>query len=343
MRKKKGHVWLVCCLVLLCTVLTACFTAYQFRNYENGKKEVYANQQDAMVQLVLDQVRLQGGSEEAVTRILATLDASTGRYWTLSADETMLFVKDVVETNKYKGFTARTYYITDSAHAFFQSLPQNGVLHRIILIDDKEMIASGAAFSFGGKVYRICMLTNTDTLLEQNAYLNAKINLLAMLAVLLCMFAVFLILLAIDDSRQRRRHARAEQECQALRRRIDETNTRYLERDLYLPRKHVFHMDALPLLAEKLVQRQAKHCAVLYLEADSPEAADSFLSACTVWLGDDVFRFASDATHLALVFTRCDPQPARDILRPYLSGLRITGQGELAALACQEEGEKSGG
>ena len=43
-----------------------------------------------------------------IEKVLSSLDASSNKYWTLSENQELLFVKDVTETNKYKGFRENT-------------------------------------------------------------------------------------------------------------------------------------------------------------------------------------------------------------------------------------------
>ena len=54
--------------------------------FENGIIEVCADQQDAYVQLVLDQIYIKDNRDDAsiIEEILGTLDASTNKYWTFS-------------------------------------------------------------------------------------------------------------------------------------------------------------------------------------------------------------------------------------------------------------------
>ena len=89
----------------------------QMKSYEDSILSIYAEQQDAYVQLVLDQINLKDNrnDEQIIKEILETMDASSNHYWTFSKDQSMLFVKDITETNKYKGVTASTYYMSDSA------------------------------------------------------------------------------------------------------------------------------------------------------------------------------------------------------------------------------------
>ena len=82
------------------------------KSYEDSILSIYAEQQDAYVQLVLDQINVldDRSDEEIVTKILGSLDASSRKYWTLTKNKALLFVKDVTETNRYKGLTSNTFF-----------------------------------------------------------------------------------------------------------------------------------------------------------------------------------------------------------------------------------------
>jgi len=114
-------------LVIAC--LAAVYAWVLINNYEKGVAEIYAQEQDGYVQLVLDQINLQpeNTDEEIIRNILGTLDSSSNRYWTLSHDETIVFVKDVLETSRYKSFSADTYYNTVSSREFVAGLQNDQV------------------------------------------------------------------------------------------------------------------------------------------------------------------------------------------------------------------------
>ena len=67
----------------------------QMKSYEDSILSIYAEQQDAYVQLVLDQINVldDRSDEEIVTKILGSLDASSRKYWTLTKNKALLFVK----------------------------------------------------------------------------------------------------------------------------------------------------------------------------------------------------------------------------------------------------------
>ena len=118
--------------------------------YEKGIIEVCATQQDAYVQLVLDQINLKDNrdDEEIINDILKTMDSSSNKYWAFSKNQSMLFVKDVLETNRYKGVSADTYYNARQAADFMNGLVLNKVEHSVISLDNKTYLVSGVMFKY---------------------------------------------------------------------------------------------------------------------------------------------------------------------------------------------------
>ena len=168
-RLGKHPVLIITTICVICVAVIAGFTAHiELQRYEDGILDVCATQQDAYVQLVLDQINLKDNrnDEQIIKEILETMDASSNHYWTFSKDQSMLFVKDITETNKYKGVTASTYYMSDSAKEFIDGLIQNKVAHKTININDNDYIASGVLFEYKNEPYRLCLLTQRGALLD---------------------------------------------------------------------------------------------------------------------------------------------------------------------------------
>ena len=123
MKKKNGQkrnyisVSLVLLVMTLIVAGLVVLTFFEMKRYEEGILDVCATQQDSYVQLVIDQINLKENrtDQEIIESILSTLDSSSNRYWTFSKQQTMLYVKDALETNRYQALTADSYYTTDSA------------------------------------------------------------------------------------------------------------------------------------------------------------------------------------------------------------------------------------
>ena len=78
----------------------------QMKSYEDSILSIYAEQQDAYVQLVLDQINVldDRSDEEIVTKILGSLDASSRKYWTLTEPLRFLMPTILTEVNCFLSF-----------------------------------------------------------------------------------------------------------------------------------------------------------------------------------------------------------------------------------------------
>lgn len=289
--EQKIRIWLstTVCLALVFVL----FSIIQIRKYEKSVLDIYADAQDAYVQLVLDQINIAADRTEfeIVEDILGTLDASSNRYWTFSNEEALIFVKDVAETNRYKGFTTSTYYVSEEAKAFIANLRTNKVVHDIIPINEKKYIASGVAFAYNDTMYQMCLLTNPRTVLDHNVYMNARINLSIMIGVVLLLFLITAVLLVLTNHRKDERF-RVEQEANGNLRKTVEKLTAALERQrLFDIQYTVFHNSVLPAFLEKLEARRIKTYCILILHYENKEQKEHFLKTCQVLFDQRVFRF----------------------------------------------------
>lgn len=305
-KMRRINTWVLTIGSVLFVVLVGIVAWLQLRKYEDGVMEVYAVQQDGYVQLVLDQINLvpDRGNDEIVENILATLDASSNRYWTLSDSEALIFVKDIVETNRYKGFTTETYYGTESAREFLDGLKTSRVTHETIQMDGRLFIASGVRFAYNGQRYCICLLTNADVVLDQNAYLSAKINLSVLAAVVLATIVVVgLIIAGIAESWYQRYRAVTGDNAE-LRASIERLNEA-LSQDILFNTQHMaFEVNALPAVLEKLETRDVWPLEMMIMRCDGKTTLDEFLSNAQVAFDKKTMRVILSDTDVLLLIIK---------------------------------------
>lgn len=272
--KPRVHTWVVTVLSLALVVLMGSLAWYQLSNYEKGVLDVYANQQDGYVQLVLDQINLKQNrnDQEIIDEILGTLEASPNRYWTFARQDSLIFVRDVLETNRYKGFTTATYFQSESAQIFLERLNVSRVLHDTIYIENVPYIASGVEFAYEGTEYKICLLTNAETVLDYNAYLNAKINLMVLGFVLLGIVVVALVLLALLAERSRKQLWKEMDDNEALRKQVESLNLQIERGELYDADCTAFKSKAVPVILKKLEERKAWPFTIYAFRVNCPVA-----------------------------------------------------------------------
>ena len=186
--KKPKNVLVITTIYVICfSVIAGAFAYTRINKYEEGVLEVCATQQDAYVQLVLDQINLKNNrdDEQIINDILGTMNSSSNKYWTFSKNQSILFVKDVLETNRYKGVTTATYYESESATEFLNNLQNNRVTHDFIEIDENSYVASGVTFEYKNQSYKLCLLTGRNAIMDNNSYMQIKIQMETYVVVLL--------------------------------------------------------------------------------------------------------------------------------------------------------------
>ena len=258
----------------------------QMKSYEDSILSIYAEQQDAYVQLVLDQINVldDRSDEEIVTKILGSLDASSRKYWTLTKNKALLFVKDVTETNRYKGLTSNTFF-------------------------------SGVIFGYNGARYTICLLTNDTVILDNNSFMASKIGLSVfvngILIVLLLSTMVFSILSDIRKNKLAKMKAHTEE----LNRIVERQTETIKAMDHYHTRWNVYHIRLMDVFVQKLGQRKVTPITLVRLSFASEAAKKQFLERAQVLLDEKIIRFDAEDLGVVLIFIQYRMEEAVQALR----------------------------
>lgn len=320
MRGKNGkhrvNSWAVMLGSVLFVLAIGALAYLQLKNYESGVLDIYARQQDGYVQLVLDQINLleDREDEEIVNNILATLDASTNQYWTMSRQDAMVFVKDVLETNRYKGFTTATYYVSDSAQDFIDNLKFDDVSHSNIQVGERIFIASGVKFKYNGGQYRICLLTSSDTVLDHNAYLSAKVNLSVLAIIVLAAFVILGIVLARMSEKWYKAYEEEQAIDRELRKNVERLSEELTKENLYDSRHMAFQAKALPMLLQKIEIRNVWPLTFLFLHFEEKKDRDAYLKNSQAILDKRVMRLVWDDKRILLVALNCPDIADSDLI-----------------------------
>lgn len=194
------------CVLLIALILSA-FAWWEIYNYEQGVAELYAQEQDGYVEIVARQIERYGdvAGDKFVEDTIEMLDSTSQRYWTLDNTQYFLFVKSINDTDVYKTFSTDTFFNTQSAQSFLQTLRKGVVKHSIIRLDGFKYVASGIIFEYAGTDYRLCLLTDYDVMLTNNAYLSSKLYLLIDLILMIALVVIAAIFFAIRISAERKR------------------------------------------------------------------------------------------------------------------------------------------
>lgn len=288
------------------------------RQYETAMLRVYSEQQDAYVQLVVDQINLQPErtDEEIISGIVGTLDSGDSHYWTLSKNETLIFVKNVTETNRYLGIRNDEFYGTDSAAAFMEQMTLYRVQHDIILIDGVRFVASGVLFEYEGNIYKICLLTNETVVLDNNDFLSTKINLC--IYVILLILLILVVMLAAENIIHRKQKQLVRLEQRIRNQNIHMSN---LEQELesvnsYDSRWNLYNYKLLGRFVETFDKKGIKTVTYVCLKFPSDSACSRFLQDTQMLLDARVLRFDKSKTELSLLFVNeGEPEALRQLER----------------------------
>lgn len=191
---------------------------WQLAHYEDNLIGIFAEQQDQYVELAVDQIKTgKKDDKEIVDNVLESIAGSNTQYWTLTKDGDFLFVKDVTDSNRYRGLPSKTYYDSQQAQDFVAGLTRGEVQHAVIRIGDKDYIASGTEFKHAKATYRICLLTGKTVVIDHNAYLSARVNLATTIGVILALFVVGAIVMALHNDNKTKRLKESEADTARLR------------------------------------------------------------------------------------------------------------------------------
>ncbi len=317
--KKTVSVGLVLLIMTIVVSALVALTYFEMKRYEEGILDVCATQQDGYVQLVIDQINLKENrtDEEIIESILSTLDSSSNRYWTFSREELMLYVKDALETNRYKSLTARSYYTSDSADRFFNNLRINKVQHERIILDNKDYIASGALFNYNKMEYRICLLTNTKVLLDNNKFLGSKMELIIIFIIIYSLIFTLPLAMTILNNRVQRKNNNTNALLEEANRTIERLNEKLTTNEIYDNRLNLFQLSALSLFMDEYRNLDAAFpISFIAFKYGEKETVSNFFGKNCVLLGKRDIKFYDGKEHLVLLMCiKCDVLNAADIQR----------------------------
>ena len=300
------------------------------RQFGAGAVQVYGRQQDAFVQLVLDQINLLGedATSEDITAILSTMDSSSHKYWTLSEDDSLIFVKNIQETNRYKGFSTATFFAADAGLDFLRAMKLNYVDHRLLSLDGRRYVVSGTVFRFHGADYTICLMTDVDVILDENAFLSAKIIMYVTLIMMTIIAGMATLSLAGVYRKKQEELKKQEAYIQTLNRTIERLNHRINKNDMFHPRWNLYRQPMIPSFVTGFEEKGVQEMTFAVLEFSTEEKRQVFLEDALVFLNRSVLRFQMDIreNRLFLLFVNADEEETlKQLHRTYLLDSEIKG------------------
>lgn len=290
--------------VFVIAVLIGIFGYYEVRQYDESILEIYAEQQDSYVKLVLDQINLQKDrtDEEMIDDILNSLVASDKRYWTLTKDQDILYVKDVSETNRYKGFTSDSYYLSTGGKAFVDSLETDRIIHDTIEIDQERYVASGTKFSYLGKEYKICLLTYENVILDNNKLLQTRIMICIVLFALLLILIIAIMAGTQMLDKKNEKLAKLSQRVVTLNKEVESLEDKLTVEFSYNAGNSIFHESVLAQFLEKLEKRKVAPLTMVMLQRDKKSDIKQLFQKIDQSVGKKYLKFEIGTDRLLLLF-----------------------------------------
>ena len=314
--KRKFNFFIVTALVVFFAMAADAFIIYQLGNYETRFLEIYGTQQDGYVEVVLGQINRLGsqGTKEDITEIVGSLDATASKYWTVSKDGSLLFVKSVAETNRYQGFTDGAYYAGSSASEFMDSLGVGQVGHKVIELAGGRFVASGMVFEWQGGEYKICLLTYDRAILEDNILLECKNSIIIILSLVLVLLIVLSMAMSRKISRQGMEISKQEGRMVWQNQQIERLDGQLKRENAFSARKHVFQNSVLDEFLEVLDEKGARPLHFAVFETESQQARDEFFERMQVMLDNHVLRFSMDGGQVLLIFVGYEEHASQRII-----------------------------
>lgn len=294
-------------ITTICVVIAAAACGWlsyiQINRYEKGILEVCATQQDSYVQLVLDQINLKENrdDQDIINDILKTMDASSNKYWVFSRNQSMLYVKDVMETNRYKEVSADTYYNSKASKEFMDSLQVNHIQHSIVNVDNKTYLMSGVLFKYADQNYKLCLMTEKSVLLDNNTYLGIKVEMETFVIVILMAFVLIAVIYAFIIRRSAIRLDEREADVKVLSRGLAKVNEMLADKDLHDTHNNVWKQKAIVPFVEKLMERNVHPVTFARIECETEESRRKFFERAVYILDKHVLRFEYGACDIVLI------------------------------------------
>lgn len=327
---KRPRAWLprVTVVMVVLVALLSAASFLQVRDIERGLLSVVADQQDGYVELVVGQINLKENrdDQEIIDEILGVLDENASQYWTFTRDGTMLYVRDVTETNRYRGLPSGTYFDDQSTEDFYEGLSTDRVTHAYVSVGGDEYIASGRAFEYKKGTYRLCLLTNESVVLDNNQLLGAKSRLGALLGIEAALLLFSTIWLAVHRDRKNRALVKAQDEVVELNGKLDRLNARISRERSYDTDARVWDAGALAQFEASLARRGTSKW-LARVSCDSEEDAEALLARLKVLFGEEVARFRGRDAHgradteVCVLFLDADEVGARELLGDALGSI----------------------
>lgn len=303
-QKKRKSSAKILAIMLVLAIAISLFGFYEIKEYKDSVLDIYAQQQDAYVELVLDQInRCQSETDEKfISEILGSLNRSSNEYWTLAKNEQLLYVKDVVESNRYKGYSDDSYYISDSAKSFIENLKVNRITHAKINMNGERYVASGTKFLYGDTEYKICLLTYDKVILENNSFFQAQITISITIFTLVLLLLVTVMTFMETFTRHKHKIRQLEERIKKQNLTIEDLADQIAIETSYSANDNMFHSSTLIPFLEKLEKRRVEPIMLVMIKQSSKLKEEQIVLEFNQKLGKRYLKFKLESKAYLFIF-----------------------------------------
>lgn len=265
-------------IVFIIAIISIIISIYIYNQLKNGITEISVEQQDEYIQLVVDQINVieNQTSEEIIKNILSSLSSSEKKYWVLSENESIVYVKNDDETNTYKNVKEDDYFGSYEAEEFINNLLINKVEHTSILINGNTYILSGTLFLYNGNTYKLCLMSDVNIFIENNTFLLVFIELITFLSFLIIIFTITIILASIDLQKKEDKISEDEIEIKKLNIAVEKLNDEYSKAKMYEAQSNAWSKETLSEFIDKLFQKKANCFTIVNIKFKDTQVRNRF-------------------------------------------------------------------
>ena len=194
----------------------------------------------------------------------------------------------------------------------------NQVAHDIIKVDDRTYLVSGVLFEYAGQDYRLCLMTEKNVLLDNNTYLEMKVQMQTFVIVLLLILVLVTTIYAFVIRRQAVKLDDKEADIKELCVRVSKLDEKLMDKDLHDTKNNVWKQSAIVPFIEKLTKKEYIPITFAQIECIDIECRRRFLERAVYVLDRRVLRFeygACDVVLIAVGMTKPQLNYGLDILK----------------------------
>lgn len=180
-----------------------------------------------------------------------------------------------------------------------------------IEINNNKYVASGVAFEYKNQTYKLCLLTGKGAILDNNSYMQIKIQMQTYVIILLFVLIITAMYLAHSLRKMQKKNAASQNTIAQLNGMVSKMNNKLLEKDFYDTRNNVWSSSAIMPFLDKLIARDAYPVTFMHIACVDNSEREKFIARANYILDKNVLRFAYDDRDVVLIFVGMNRRHSR--------------------------------